>query len=326
MRGVITTRFTELFDLQYPIMSAPMALHSGGTLAAAVSEAGGLGSFGCLGLGGADWLRDEIARVQKQTSRPFAVGYITPFLSFMTELFDIALESGVRVIALSFAPVQPWLSRAHDAGAKVIAQVQSFELLHDALDAGADGIAIQGNEAGGHTGPLGLIPFLTQALDIVDGRVPVLAAGGIANARALAAVIAAGADGAWIGTPFLATPEAVEVPDGYKQLVVDSDGQDTVFGTLFDRIGGAPWPEPVGVRMRRNQFLREWEGRDAEAIARREELVAQWVPQGQPFDPERTPVFYGPGAASVSAIRLAGDIVRSLAEEAERLLSQRGRV
>jgi len=322
MRRMIRTRFTEMFGLEAPIMSAPMALHSGGTLAAAVSEAGGLGSFGGVSSGGPPWLRDQIALVRERTSRPFAVGFITHFLPMMTELFDVAIEARVDAIALSFAPVEPWLSRAHAAGIKVIAQVQSFELLDDAASAGADVIAIQGNEAGGHTGTMGLLPFLTRALDLgVD--VPLIAAGGIGNGRALAAVLAAGADGTWIGTRFLATPEAIEVPDGYKQVMVQSDGQDTVFSTFFDRLSGMPWPEPIGVRMRRSPILDEWNGREEEAIAKREEVIGRFLPMGAPtFDPDRSPMAYGPAAAHVTAVTPAKDVLRAISTDAERLLSQ----
>src|SRR5262249_15709776 len=227
---MIRTRFTETFKVDAPIMSAPMGLGlSSATLASAGSEGGGLGRFaGVYRARGAEWLRSEIARVRALTSKPFGVGFITHFLSAFAEYFAAALDARVPVVALSFAPVEPWMSRAHAAGARVICQVQTMELVHDALAAGADAIAVQGHEAGGHTGTMGLLSFLTRVLDI-SGDTPVLAAGGIAHGRALAAVLAAGADGGLIGTPFLATPEATDVPDEYKQLVVDSDGEDTVF-------------------------------------------------------------------------------------------------
>src|SRR5262249_10573223 len=157
-------------------------------------------------------------------------------------------------------------------------------------------IAVQGHEAGGHTGTMGLLSFLTRVLDI-SGDTPVLAAGGIAHGRALAAVLAAGADGGLIGTPFLATPEATDVPDEYKQLVVDSDGEDTVFTTLIDRIYGLTWPEPVGLRIRRNALTDAWQGREAEVDDHLEELRARlpfdlgaWW---DPLDPATSPVPYG---------------------------------
>jgi nitronate monooxygenase len=305
-------------------MSAPMAMHSGGTLAAAVSEAGGLGTFGGVNpVGGVGWVRDEIARVKKATTKPFGVGFITHFLPMFGELFDATLDAGVPVIALSFAPAASWLARAHDAGSLVICQVQTRELARDAVDAGADAIAVQGIEAGGHTGPAPLLPFLMQVLDEFPD-VPVLAAGGIATGRALASVIAAGADGAWIGTAFLATNEAVEVPDAYKQLIVESDGHDTVFTTLFDRLAGMPWPEPIGVRMRRHPLLDEWVGRENDALAHADELRAA-VNLAGPFDPKTSPALYGPAAGSVNAVRPAGDVVRELAADAETFLNAAGR-
>src|SRR5579862_3984846 len=258
---MITTRFTERFGVQRPIVSAPMALVTGATVAAAVSAGGGLGTFGGTDpRRGPEWLRDEAETVRSATDKPFGVGFITHFLPMTEPLFDAALDARVPVVALSFAPVEPWLSRARDAGAKVVCQVQTMALARDALDAGADAIAVQGHEAGGHTGVLGLLPFLARVLD-VSGDTPVLAAGGVASARALAAVLAAGADGAWIGSAFLATTEATAVPAAYKDLIVCSDGEDTVFTSLFDRVGGYPWPEPIAVRMRRTPHTDEWQGR-----------------------------------------------------------------
>src|SRR5579872_1475157 len=104
-------------------MSAPMAMHSGGALAAAVSRVGGLGTFAGINIGGPDWVRREIDLVRAATERPFAVGFITHYLPGLHDMFDVALEAGVPVVALSFAPAEPWLSRAHSAGARVICQV-----------------------------------------------------------------------------------------------------------------------------------------------------------------------------------------------------------
>src|SRR5712691_10171645 len=194
---MLKTRFTEMFDLDYPIMSAPMALHSGGTLAAAVSKAGGLGSFGGIHPAkGPDWLRDEIRYIRSQTEKPFGVGYINAFLPMFQQHFEAALEEKTPVIALSFGSSQPWLDQAKAAGAKVMCQVQTMEHAREALAGGADVLIAQGNEAGGHTGAMNLLPFLVRVVDAFPD-IPVLAAGGIADGRALAATLAAGADGAW---------------------------------------------------------------------------------------------------------------------------------
>src|SRR6202790_871660 len=214
------TRFMEMFGLTHPVMSAPMALHSGGELAAAVSGAGGWGSFGGTHPAkGPDWIRAEIATIRASTDRPFAVGFITPFLAFTEPLFDAALAERPAAVAFSFADPGPWIDRCKAAGARVICQVQNYEDADLAVAGGTDVLVAQGTEAGGHTGTMSLLPFLAGVAARYPD-VPVLAAGGIADGRTLAAALIAGADGAWLGTAFLATPEAVEVPDINKRLIV----------------------------------------------------------------------------------------------------------
>jgi nitronate monooxygenase len=314
-----------MFGLTYPVMSAPMALHSGGTLAAAVSAAGGLGSFGGTHPAkGPDWIRDEIATIRARTDRPFAVGFITPFLPFTAPLFEAAVGERPAAIALSFADPRPWLEQAKAVDARVICQVQNHDDADLVVTAGADVLVAQGTEAGGHTGTMGLLPFLAGVVDR-HPDVPVLAAGGIADGRTLAAALTAGADGAWLGTAFLATPEAVEVHDLHKDLIVGSDGTDTVFTRAYDIVSGLPWPAAIGERVRRNRFTEEWSGREVELRDRREELMppAGVNPFEAPPDPETSAVLYGQSAGSVNAIRPAAEIIRTICEDAERILRSR---
>jgi len=322
---VIHTRFTEAFDLDAPIMSAPMAMVTSASLASAVSAAGALGTFGGMNpVRGPQWLSGEVAAIRGQTDRPFGIGFITHFLTFTEELFDAALETRPPVIVLSFAPTGQWLRRAHDAGARVICQVQTMDLLCDALEEGADAVLVQGHEAGGHTGTMGLLPFLASALE-VSGDTPVLAAGGVSSGRALAAVLAAGADGASLGTAFLASREATDVPDVYKEGIVESNGEDTVFTTLYDDAQGLRWPKPVGMRLRRTKHTDQWLGREDEVEEHLDELRAELpaVLDFERFDPEVSTLLYGQSAASVDAVRPAGEIVRTLCDEAAALLRTR---
>ena len=319
---MLRTRFTEQFDLTYPIMSAPMAMHVGGTLAGAVCEAGALGSFGGVTDKGPDWVREQIALVRSRSDRPFGVGFITAFLLAFEQHFQIVLDERVPVVALSFGDPEPYLKRAKAAGASVICQVQTLETAQRALDLGADALVVQGNEAGGHTGTMNLLPFLSRVLDGAPG-VPVLASGGIASGRSLAAVLAAGADGAWLGTALLATPEAVETFEPHKQRIVESDGEDTVFTEVFDIMGGQPWPAGIAGRVHNNRFARQWQGREQELRERREELL----PAHQAAymkDPDEMALHFGQSAGSVSAIRPAAEVVRSICEDAERVLRERG--
>ncbi len=320
---MIRTRVTQMFGIDYPVMSAPMALHSGGTLAAAVSNAGGLGTFGGLHPAkGPDWVREEIEHIRSQTDRPFGIGFITAFLPMFQQHFEAVLEEKTPVVALSFGSPRPWLEKAKQAGAKVICQVQTMEQAEEAVATGADAIVAQGNEAGGHTGTMNLLPFLARVVDRFPD-IPVLAAGGIASGRALAATLSAGADGAWVGTAFLATPEAIEIPQEYKQLIVESDGQDTVYTKVYDIMWGLPWPEGIAERVRSNRFTQEWHGREGELQQKREGLAPELMASREKFDPERGEVLYGQSAASVKAIRPAADVLRNLCVEAEQILRER---
>ena len=318
---MLRTRFTELLGLDYPVMSAPMSNHSGGQLAAAVSLAGGLGTFGGTNDFGPEWLREQIAHVRSRTDRPFGVGFITQLIEYNTANIEIALEERVPVFIFSFADPDPWVGRAKDAGAVTICQAQSLELARQAVDAGADALLAQGNEAGGHTGEMNLLPLLVELVERYP-HLPVLAAGGITTGRALAGAIAAGAEGASLGTAMLATPEAVEAPETFKERIILSDGQDSTFTRLYDLLGTRPWPEGIAGRVYRNRLVREWDGRDAEILARREELASDVAAARANGDTELSAVYMGQGAGHVNAIRPAGDVVRDICEGAEQILRE----
>jgi nitronate monooxygenase len=186
-------------------------------------------------------------------------------------------------------------------------------------------LVAQGNEAGGHTGRLGTLPFLAQVLDIA-GSTPVIASGGIASARALAAVLAAGGEGAWLGTPLLATHEAIEVSDTYKECIVESDGQDTVYTEVYDIMYNMRFPEGIAGRTRANRITREWHGRETEVRQRREELAAL-NPLRPPFerDPDVHPIWMGQSAGAAHGVRTVADVLQEICDGAEQLLRQRSR-
>jgi len=308
---VLRTRFTEVFGVEHPVMSAPMAMHSGGTLAAAVSAAGGVGSFGGIHVSQPPgWVAEQAALVRSRTDRPFAIGFITPFLDFTEPYFEAALAARPAAIAFSFADPGDWAARARAAGCRVVCQVQSFTDAELAVDAGADVLVAQGTEAGGHTGTMSLLPLLAGVAE-AHPDVVLLAAGGIGSGRTLAAALLAGADGAWLGTAFLATHEAVEIDDAHKAAIVASDGGDTVFTRAYDIASGLPWPPAIGERVRRDAFTDEWAEREAEL-----RRVRDGVAPG-------APVLYGQSARSVDAVAAAADVVHRVSEEAERLLRTR---
>ncbi|MGH8246808.1 MAG: NAD(P)H-dependent flavin oxidoreductase [Gammaproteobacteria bacterium] len=326
---MIHTRLTELFDLDYPVMSAPMSFHSGGMLAAAVSRAGGLGTFGATNLAGAEWVHEQIRYVRGKTERPFGVGFVAHFMSFFEANFDAALKERVPVIALSFGETREWIGKAKDAGATVICQIQRFDQGEQALAAGADVLVAQGNEAGGHTGTMAMLPLLTQTVEAHPG-VPVLAAGGIASGRSLAAVLAAGAEGAWVGTAFLATPEAIEISDAYKQIIVNGGAEDTTYTSIFDTIETRyfdlpDWPAGIAARMYRNKFVKEWEGHEAQLADHLTEVLPRYDEARKRQDPEMTAIYMGQSASFVSSIRPAGDVLTSICNDAEKLLRERAK-
>ncbi|MEX0787070.1 MAG: nitronate monooxygenase [Dehalococcoidia bacterium] len=318
---MLRTRITKLFGIEYPIMSAPMSGHASADLAVAVSEAGGLGSFGAIDERGPDWVREQIRAIRSRSERPFCVGFITPFIQFLPDCFEVTIEERVPAIALSFADPQPWLGRAKEAGARTLCQVQSMKGATQAVEGGADVIVAQGTEAGGHTGSMTLLPLLTRIAERYP-ETPLMAAGGIATGRALAAVLSAGADGAWVGTAFLATHEATDVPDVYKQRILESDGEDTMFTRVYDLVDGLPWPEEIGARVYANRFAREWHGRDAEIVERREELRRE-TSEAYQRDVEAAAVYMGQSAGDVIAIRPAAEVLRDICDSAERILAAR---
>jgi len=306
-------------------MSAPMALHSGGTLAGSVSAAGGLGSFGGVHPSGdPDWIRSEVAKIRERTDRPFAIGFITDFIPFVEQLFEASLFEAPALLALSFGDPTPWVERCHGAGVPAICQVQTVAHADIAVEAGADALAAQGTEAGGHTGEMSLLPLLS-AVATRHPAVPLLAAGGIGDGRTLAAALTAGADGAWVGTAFLATPEAVEVDDVYKRLIVESDGGDTVFTHAYDIVSGYPWPPGIGERVRRNRFTDEWEDRESVLRDHREEVAAtrSGLSGRSDEDVSTREVLFGQSARFVTEIRPVADVMRSICEDAERQLRSR---
>jgi nitronate monooxygenase len=269
-------------------------------------------------------MRRQIAHVRSQTNRPFGVGFITQLIEPDPTNFEIALDERVPVVVFSFTDPRPWLGRAKAAGALTICQVQSVELAERAAAAGADMLLAQGNEAGGHTGSMNLLPLLVDLVERYP-EIPVLAAGGITGGRALAAVLAAGAQGASLGTAMLATPEAVEAPEAFKERIVLSDGQDTTFTSLYDMLGDTPWPDGIAGRVYRNRLVREWDGRDAEVRANREELATDAATARARQDPERAAVYMGQGAGQVRAIRPAAEVVREICEGAEGVIEDLNR-
>jgi enoyl-[acyl-carrier protein] reductase II len=266
---MLTTPLSERFGLTLPVVSAGMAFVAGPRLAAAVSNAGGLGVLGGA-MAPPEGLAGLVAATRGLTSRPFGVDLVTPFV----EDGHIAMLAQVRPAVVVFfwgTPKQAWIARLQDAGIEVWMQVGRVTEALEAAGAGVDAIIAQGSEAGGHNRAEATTMTLLPAVIRAVAPLPVLAAGGIADGRALVAVVAMGAEAAWCGTRFLASEEADAHP-GYKQAVVEAGVGDTVRTTLF----GPEWPgEPV--RALRNAAVRDWAGHEDEAARLPAEIVGETV-------------------------------------------------
>lgn len=318
---MLHTRICDLLGIEHPIISAPMG---GGTaaaeLAAAVSEAGGFGLIGGTTHQGPDWLRAQIREVRARTNRPFGVGFISSFPG-LDELVQVALEERVTAVSHSFADPSPYVAAAHEAGIKVIAQVQTVAQAVVAARAGVDILVAQGTEAGGHTGYSGTLPLVAAVLDIA-GNIPVLAAGGIADGRGLAAVLMLGAEGAWMGTRFVASQEANE-GQWIKQRIVEAGTDDTVLTRVYDLVFKSPFPPGIGDRVLRNDFTNAWHAREDEVAAHRDELRAQVMAASARGNAQIADVRAGNAAGLIHQVEPAGQIVRNIVAEAERLLRER---
>jgi nitronate monooxygenase len=316
---MLHTRICELLEIEHPLINAPMAGVAGAELAAAVSAAGGFGLIGGSA-GGPEWLRAQIRAARERTDRPFGVGFISSAPG-LAELVQVALEERVAAVSHSFADPTPYVAAAHAAGVKVLNQVQSVAQASLAVQAGVDIIAAQGTEAGGHTGHSATLPLVPTVVDVAQG-IPVVAAGGIGDGRGLAAVLLLGAEGAWLGTCFIASREASAAP-WHKERVVQASADDTVVTRVYDLANEAPFPADITDRVLRNEFTATWQGRDEEVVARRAELQAQLAAADEAGDQRLTHVQAGIGAGLVHAVEPAGEIVRRIVAEAERILRER---
>jgi nitronate monooxygenase len=236
---MITTRITALLGIRHPVIQAGMGGVARAELAAAVSNAGGMGTLGMIRMP-APFIRAQIGRARSLTDRPFGVNLVPAVMpdTNIDAQLAVCLEEGVPVVSLFWCDAAPYVRRCHAAGVKLMLQVGSVEDAKRAGDAGVDAVIAQGIEAGGHVrGTIALSALLPAVRDVLGG-IPILASGGIASGAGLAATLALGADGVWVGTRFVASDEAEAHPE-YKRRLVEADADQTTHTTLF-AIG---WPD-----------------------------------------------------------------------------------
>jgi enoyl-[acyl-carrier protein] reductase II len=324
---VLRTRLCELLGIRYPIMQAGMGLIARGELAAAVSEAGGLGVIGAGHLSH-DELRREIRLVKARTDRPFGVDILFAQVAGATDAttvrytgeiqgqVEIVLEERVPVLVAGLGNPLGVIDEAHALGMTVMSVVGNVKQARRVVASGVDAVIAQGHEAGGHTGRIGSVVLVPAVVDAVD--VPVVAAGGFGDGRGLVAALALGAAGVWMGTRFIASTEAT-AHAAYKQKVAAVDEEGTVVSPAHS---GKP------CRLLRNAFTEEWE-------SRREEVrpyPIQFLEVGRPAsvrarlegDVEHGSAPAGQVAGLIRQIKGAGEIIDDVVAEAREVLGRLG--
>lgn len=304
----IRTLLTDLLDARVPVISAPMTPQAGGDLARAVSQAGAIGMLGFDEDESAESIASEVAILQTGPPISYGIGLVVWVLERRPELLDFAIAAKPKMVSVSFGDPKPYVGRLHDAGILVASQVQNRRAAQTALDAGVDILVAQGTEAGGHTGAVGTLPLLQLVLEMTDR--PVVAAGGIVTGRGLAAVLAAGAVGAWVGTPFLLAGESRTTPQA-QQLIVASDETQTILTSVYDRVQRKGWTPEFRGRALRNPFVERWDKRE-DALMSDPAAIAEFEQAKSLRDYTRANIYAGQSVGAVNEIVPAAHIVRDL--------------
>jgi nitronate monooxygenase len=316
----LQTRLTETFEIEHPILLAPMDLVAAGRLASAVSQSGGLGLIGG-GYGNADWLEQAFAAAGKAR---VGCGFITWSLAKKPELLDLTLQHQPVAVMLSFGDPSPFAAKIKKTGAKLICQVQSLAQAKQAAAAGADILVAQGTEAGGHgvsRTTLTLVPEIVDAFP----DLPVVASGGIADGRGLAAALMLGAEGVLMGTRFYASQEAQGHPEA-KQRIIAASGDDTLRSIVFDISRRNIWPQPYTGRVIRNSHAERWYGRETELLEHQEEEANRYGEARERGDFDVAGVIAGEAVGLIHDAPPAAEIVARIIREAEAVLSRATRL
>jgi enoyl-[acyl-carrier protein] reductase II len=313
----IRTPICDLLGVEHPILLAGMGGVSYAELAAAVSNAGG---YGVLGMAGTTpgFIRDQMREVKSLTSKPFGVDLLAASPESLTESVEIIIQEGATSFVAGLGIPMPIMARLKEAGLKVMVVCGAVKHAVKAEQAGCDAVICQGSEGGGHTGLVGTLPLVAQAVDAV--KIPVIAAGGIHDGRGLAAALALGAQGVWMGTRFIASNEA-HAGALYHDAVLAAADEDTVRTRCYS---GKP------MRVKKNTYVDGWEARpqDIQAFPMQAMLSVQNGVLGgiggqiEGLDPDRSCFAMGQSAGGVKDVRPAADIVRSIMAEAEAALKR----
>ena len=313
---MINTALTDLLGITHPLLAAPMAGVAGAALASAVSEAGGFGLIGG-GYGDRSWL---MAQTQQRDCANLGIGFITWRLAEDPALLDVALAAQPRAILLSFGDVRPFAGKISANGALLIAQVQSLAAACAAAEAGADVIVAQGTEAGGHGGARATLPLVPAIVDAV-APLPVVAAGGIADGRGLAAALMLGASGAMMGTRFYCSAES-SAPEAAKLRAVAASGDNTTRTSVFDVLRQYDWPAPYNLRTVANAMTSRFGGRLDELRLDEAAQIAKFNTAVANGDYDIAAVIAGEALYLVRDVPSAAEIVTQTIREATACLKQ----
>ena len=314
------TRLTDLLGIEHPVMLAGMGGVSYAELAAAVSAAGG---FGCLGAStmGNETMVAEMAAIRASTDQPFGVDLLTAMPGGMTEQVELIIEGGASAFVAGLGVPTEVVDLCHRHGLFVVSMCGKVDHAVRAVEAGCDLVVAQGTEAGGHTGKVASFPLVPQIVDAVGARVPVVAAGGIFDGRGLAAALSLGADGIWVGTRFIATPEARGVL-GYKEKLVESREDETTVSRAYSG---------KTMRVVRNTYTDYYDAHPDELKKFPEQLGIAYTNGtmhlgGDSFtegvDVERECYPAGQGVGAITELVPAGELVRRFVIEAEAALDR----
>jgi len=310
-----------MLRIEHPILLAPMDLVADARLTMAVADAGGYGFLGA-GYGDAAWLNREFERLaepSRQRGRPFGVGFITWSLARKPDLLDVALHHGADAIWLSFGDPTPFVARIKAAGAKLVCQVQTESMAKAALDAGADILVAQGAEAGGHGVSRGTLALVPAVADLAGAGVPVVAAGGIADGRGLAACLMLGAAGVALGTRLYATVEAAGF-QAAKQRIVEATGDDSMRSVVFDISRSNVWPTPFTGRCLLNEHLKRWSGRELDLMRSIDSEGPRYAAARAAGDFDTAAVIAGEAAALIHDVPNTADVIQRMVGTASELL------
>jgi nitronate monooxygenase len=331
--AAINTRFVQRFQLTTPIALAPMALATGGTLAAACAQAGALGLIGG-GYGDLAWtqreytLATELLKNDAASHARLGCGFITWKLDENAEALDWVLAQKPCAIMLSFGDPRPYAARIAEAGAQLICQVQRLEQVAQAIDAGASVIVAQGGEAGGHganalegRSTFSLVPEMADYLASHSPHTLLLAAGGVADGRGLAAALMLGADGVLVGSRLWATTESLAAT-GAKTLATQTNGDGTARSEVFDILRRKNWPAPYDFRAIRNNLHRSLEGNIAALKAAPDAARANYDAGVKAADFTRAHATVGEAVGLITDIPTAHTLIDRITQQAHHLLAK----